>query len=118
MNIRYPLMPKEESREVRRAIRRVFVEVWDPIRVMEDPEWPRDEYDGYIGPIFELLVTGGRDQEIIKYLLWAVDRMGMDGSKASLQTVVRALRAIDWPGKPKAGNAALGTAENNGITRR
>jgi hypothetical protein len=95
MEARYPLMPKEESREVRRAIRTVFVEVWDPIRVMDDPEWPRDEYDGYIGRVFELLVTGGSDQQIVDYLQWAVGRMGMDGSTASLQDVIVALRRID-----------------------
>ena len=94
MDVRYPVMSKEQSREVRCAIRRVFVEVWDPIRVMDDPEWPRDEYDGYIGRVFELLVTGGSDREILEYLLWATERMGMDGSRASLQTVTAALRLI------------------------
>ena len=97
MDIRYPLMPKEESREVRRAIRRVFVEVWDPIGVMSDPDWPRDEYDGYIGRVFELLVTGGSDDELVRYLDWAVARMGMDGSRVSLRTVVAALRQIPIP---------------------
>ena len=94
MEIHYPLMPKEESRRVLCEIRRVYVEVWDPIGFMADPTWPRDEYDGYIGPVFELSVTGGTDQQIIDYLLRAVDRMGMDDSRASLQTVVAALRAI------------------------
>jgi hypothetical protein len=94
MNIRYPLMPKERSREVRCAIRKVFVEVWDPIRLMDDPDWPRDEYDGYIGGVFELLVTGGSDEEIIEYLLGAEQKMGMDGSRVSLQTVTATLRAI------------------------
>jgi hypothetical protein len=94
-------MPKEESRRVRVAIRHVFLNVWDPIGVDDAPN-AQDEYDGYIGPIFELLVTGGSDRRIIDYLQWAVDRMGMDGSRASLQTVVEALRAIDWPGKPSA----------------
>src|ERR1700733_7545616 len=96
----YPLMPKEESREVRCAIRAVFVEVWDPIRVMDDPTWPRDEYAGYIGRVFELLFMGGSDQEILEHPLWAEERMGMDGSRASLQEVVSALRAIQWSGKP------------------
>ena len=91
-------MPKERSREIRCAIRRVFVEVWDPIRVMSDPEWPRDEYDGYVGRVFELLVTGGSDEEIIEHLQWAIGRMGMDGSTSSLKTVVAALRAIDLGG--------------------
>jgi len=97
MEIRYPLLPKEESREVRRAIRRVFVEIWDPIGVMSDPNWPRDEYDGYIGRVSELLVTGGSDDELVDYLDWAVARMGMDASRVSLQAVVTALRQIPIP---------------------
>jgi hypothetical protein len=98
----YPLMPKDESREVRCAIRRVFLEVWDPIRIGDEPN-AQDEYDGYIGRVFELLVTGGSDKEIIEHLLWATERMGMDGSRASLQTVTAALRQIDLSGKRAAG---------------
>jgi hypothetical protein len=93
MGVRYPIVPKEESREVWLAIRRVFLEVWDPIRISDEPN-AQDEYDGYVGRIFELLTTGGSDKEIIEYLLWATDRMGMDGSRASLQTVTAALRQI------------------------
>ena len=96
MNFHYPVMPKEESREVRRAIRKVFVEMWDPIGVMDDPTWPRDEYDAYIGRVFELLTNGGSDAEVIEYLMWAVERIGMDASRVSLQTVVGALREIKW----------------------
>jgi hypothetical protein len=84
---------------VRRAIRRVFNEVWDPLGVMPDPDWPRDEYDGYIGRVFELLVTGGSDEEIMDYLGWAVGRMGLDASRVSHQTVTAALRQIQWNGK-------------------
>ncbi len=101
MDIRYPLIPKEESQKVRVAIRHVFLDVWDPIRVNDEPS-ALDEYDRYIGRTFELLVTGGTDQEIIDYLDEVVAGMGMDGSRVSLQTVVEALRAIDWPSKPDA----------------
>jgi hypothetical protein len=99
MDIRYPVMPKEESREVQRAIRRVFLEVWDPLRIADEP-LAQDEYDGYIGRVFELLVTGGSDKEIIEYLESAVGRMGMDGSRRSLQDVTVALRQIQWTSKP------------------
>jgi hypothetical protein len=102
MSVRYPAIPKEESRRVRVAIRHVFLEVWDPIGVKDAPE-ARDEYDGYIGRVFELLVTGGNDQEIIDYLEWAVGHMGMDGSRVNLQTVVLALRQIDLP-SPELSN--------------
>jgi hypothetical protein len=98
MQVRYPVMPKEESRKVRCEIRRVFLEVWDPIRISDEPN-AQDEYDGYIGPVFELLTAGGSDKQIIDHLLWATERMGMDGSRVSLQTVVAALRDINWNGK-------------------
>jgi hypothetical protein len=94
MNQRYPVMPKERSREVRVAIRHVFNDVWDPIGVMDDAEWPRDEYDGYIGHMFELLTSGAKDEEINDYLVWCVDRMGMDASRHSHQEVIAALRKI------------------------
>jgi hypothetical protein len=87
-------MPKERSREVRVQIRKVFNEVWDPIGVMKDPEWPRDEYDGYIGGMFELLTSNATDQEIDDYLCKCAAYMGMDASKSSHADVIDALRKI------------------------
>jgi hypothetical protein len=98
LEIRYPVMPKDQSREMRRAIRRVFLEVWDPIRISDEPN-AQDEYDGYIGGVFELLVNGGTDREIVEYLDWAVGRMGMDGSRASFADVIAALRQIPIPNR-------------------
>jgi hypothetical protein len=96
MTVRYPVMTKEESRDVRSAIRRVFLEIWDPIGVSDEPN-AQDEYDGYVGRAFELLTTGGSDKEIVEYLLWITGRMGMDASRVSLQTVTAALRQIPIP---------------------
>jgi hypothetical protein len=93
---RDPVMTKEESREVRSAIRRVFLEVWDPIGISDEPN-AQDEYDGYIGRAFELLTTGGSDKEIVEYLSWITGRMGMDASRVSLQAVTTALRQIPIP---------------------
>jgi hypothetical protein len=107
MDVVYPLMPKEQSREVRCAIRKVFVEVWDPIGVMSDPEWPRDEYDGYIGRVFELLVLGGSDEEICEYLVWASNvNMGLSGTIDMLPPVIQALRQIDLKGEKDAGGSS------------
>ena len=88
------ILRKDKSRKVRREIRRVFLKVWDPIGIRDEPN-AQDEYDGYIGPVYELLTTGGSDEQIVEYLDWAVARMGMDGSAISLQGVVLALREID-----------------------
>jgi hypothetical protein len=92
---KYPVMSKERSREVRVQIRQVFNDVWDPIRVMSDPTWRRDEYDGYIGHMFELLTGSASDQEVEEYLVWCLGRMGMDGSRSSHRDVIDALRQID-----------------------
>lgn len=94
MSPRYPIMPKERSREVRVQIRRVFNEVWDPIGVMKDPEWPRDEYNGYIGGMFELLTSNATDQKIDDYLCECAAYMGMDASRSSHVDVIAALRKI------------------------
>jgi hypothetical protein len=51
------------------------------------------------GHAFELLTTGGSDKQILEYLEWIVGRMGMDGSRVSLQTVITALRQISIPVK-------------------
>ena len=61
MDIRYPVISKDRSREIRVEIRHVFNDVWDPIGVMSDPTCPRDEYDGYIGRMFELLMAHASD---------------------------------------------------------
>jgi hypothetical protein len=99
MAVHNPLMPEEESQRIRGEVRRVFLEVWDPIRIKDEPN-AQDEYDRYIGKALELLITGGTDKQILEYLDWIIRRMGMDGSRVSLKTVVVALRAINLANKP------------------
>jgi hypothetical protein len=86
---------KEESRGIRLQIRRVLVEVWDPIGIKDEPN-AQDEYDGYIGDIYELLVRNAPDAELAKFLHWvAHDRMGFEEATASdTQATVTALKAI------------------------
>jgi len=47
---------KEESRAIRRQIRRVLMEAWDPIGVSDIPE-AADEYDSYIRDFYEVLLS-------------------------------------------------------------
>jgi hypothetical protein len=73
------MVDKAESRRIRVEIRRVFLRAWDPIGVRNAPN-AQDEYDGYIGRIYELLVGGAPDKEVIDYLFWAVhEHMGLEG---------------------------------------
>lgn len=90
-----PLIDKYESRRIRVQIRHVLLEVWDPIGVKDEPH-AQDEYDGYIGEIYELLVSKASDSKIAEYLLWVVnDRMGLGAARVSdMDPTVQALRAI------------------------
>jgi len=91
---KYPLTSKENSRRIRTAIRQVFIRVWDPIGVRDEPN-AQDEYDSYLGRALELLMSNATDKELNEYLVWIADRMGMDASRHSHTDVIQPLRAID-----------------------
>jgi len=90
----YPITSKESSRRIRVAIRNVFLNVWDPIGIRDAPN-AQDEYDGYIGRAFELLMSNASDAELEDYLNWIVRRMGMDASRKSFADVIQDLHAIE-----------------------
>lgn len=76
-------------------IRHVLLEVWDPIGIKDEPN-AQDEYDGYIGEVYERLVNHADDSQLIDYLYWAThDHMGLDGAtKSDMQDTVEALKKI------------------------
>lgn len=47
---------KYHSRETRREVRRILLEIWDPIGIGHLPNCP-DEYDRYIGEIYVMLMA-------------------------------------------------------------
>jgi hypothetical protein len=79
------MVDKERSREIRCHIRRVLMAGWDPIGVSDVPE-AADEYDSYIGGVYELLERGASVANICDYLRnIEVDRMEMvDASRQPL----------------------------------
>jgi hypothetical protein len=90
----YPVTSKENSRRIRLEIHRVFLEVWDPIGIKDEPN-AQDEYDSYIGRTFELLLANADDKALDDYLTWVAGRMGMDASRSTHADIIAALRAID-----------------------
>jgi len=75
----------------------VLLEVWDPIGVRDEPN-AQDEYDGYVGLIFDSLSGGATDQQLTDRLLYFVnDRMGLKATPEKMLPTVRALRAIEFP---------------------
>ena len=92
------MIEKYESRRIRREIRRVLLEVWDPIGIKGESK-AQDEYDMYLGHIFELITQQKSDDEIADYLIWAVnENMGLgQAKKQHMLETVRALRKIPLP---------------------
>lgn len=93
------MFDKYESRRIRVDIRRVLMQVWDPIGVKGEPN-AQDEYDGYLGNVYELLVSGASDGRIAEYLCWVVnERMGLTAKIGDMAETVTALRQIQIPKK-------------------
>jgi hypothetical protein len=91
------MIDKLTSRKIRVQIRHVLLEVWDPIGVKNEPN-AQDEYDGYVGPIFDSLSGGATDKQLTDRLLYFVnDRMGLKATPEKMLPTVRALRAIEFP---------------------
>jgi hypothetical protein len=78
-------------------MRGVLLNTWDPIGVKTWPE-AIHEYDGYIGDLYDLLVSGAPDSALLDYLYSAVnEHMGLDASREEMQETIDALRKIDFP---------------------
>jgi hypothetical protein len=93
-----PKIDKAESRSIRVQIRHVLLEVWDPIGVKDEPN-AQDEYDGYLGGVYQLLVEGASDDSIADHL-WRIvtENMGLEAAKKSdMAETVQALRQIPLP---------------------
>jgi hypothetical protein len=74
---------KTKLREVKKEIRKVFLENWDPIGISKIEDWPQDEYDRYIGPIFNLLHRGTSKEELAQKLFEIETKnIGMENLKA------------------------------------
>ena len=65
----------QKADEISEAIRQVFIRDWDPIGVMDDPEWPQDEYDSYIGEIYRFLSRGESADFIASHLCLIEEKM-------------------------------------------
>ena len=90
-----PLIGKEESRRIRVEIGRVLLEIWDPIGVRDEPN-AQDEYNNYVGHLYELLVSRAPEAKLSEYLYWVAHKqMGFESERASdTASTVEALKSI------------------------
>ena len=88
------MIEKYESRRIGVTIRHVLLHVWDPIGIKDEPN-AQDEYDSYLGGVYELLVSGASDERIEDHL-WRIvtERMELPAKKSDMTDTVRALRQI------------------------
>lgn len=93
-----PKIDKYESRRIRVQIRHVLLDTWDPIGIKDEP-YAQDEYDAYIGRLYDLLTSNASDAELAEYLYWVVhEHMGLDrATKPDMARTVDALRKIPLP---------------------
>ena len=57
---------------------------FDPIGVMDDPEWPRDEYDRYLPHTLRLLTDGAGTLAIADHVNRVVrDEIGLPGNPSA-----------------------------------
>ena len=86
---------KAKIRAAKLQIRRVFLEEWDPIGVRDEPN-AQDEYDGYLGGVYELLARAATEDEIAAHLreIETVRMGGRGQGQETLLGVARSLRRI------------------------
>ena len=90
-----PKDKKERSLEIKRKIRQILLNKWDPIGVKEIPE-AQDEYDSYIGGIYRLIASHHSKEDIIEYL-YKIEKenMGLFSKQSNLKVVAEELIKID-----------------------
>ena len=75
------------------AIRKILHQDWDPIGCGV----PEDEYDGYVWPVYALLIRNADREEVTAYLRWAADvHITCPVPEARLIAVVDRLMALGF----------------------
>lgn len=97
-------LTKPDSRERWRQALELWNE-FDPIGVMGTPDWPRDEYEAYVGPTLRFLESNGPIEELQRYLAQVtLEQMGMNNTpqfEMSRRQFAKRLR--DWYASSWAG---------------
>ena len=98
-------LTREQLRQ-RSAELRDLINEWDPIGVMDDPAWPRDEYDCLVGPVLRHLEAGHTRDMMIDYLTRELsDHFGLDPAAIRPHDFVE--RAAAWYSDRWSGTGPL-----------
>jgi hypothetical protein len=99
-----PMTPPsiEDAIRLQRKIRDALLAEWDPIGVSGFPE-AKNEYDGYVGVLFQVLVSGGTEDDVFR-LLWEIETetMGLTGDQEATRRFAKRLVAFTNESSEKA----------------
>jgi len=85
---------------------RDLVNAWDPIGVMADPDWPRDEYECVVGPLLRQLEEEAPVKEIAAFLHHEfTDHFGLNVSRKSTRAWAEA--AVNWYAQRWSGTESI-----------
>lgn len=77
----------DRAKQYHDAIRQILLKEWDPIGVADAPQ-AQDEYDGYIGQIYALLIRREHRQKLVDFLWWVItENMGLAGNRRLTEQV-------------------------------
>jgi len=86
-------LTKRESRQRFSQLNTLMCE-WDPIGVMDDSKWPRDEYHCLVGPLLTMLQSGAGQTEIASYLqAEIVEHFGLSAEHYDFTAVAARVRS-------------------------
>ena len=98
-------LSKDQSRKRYAEIRDLWAK-WDPIGVYSlADDWPRDEYDAYLGPTLRRLESGATIEALERYLAYVeLEHMGLsENEKVKARRLSFAAELREWYGKHWAG---------------
>jgi hypothetical protein len=86
-------LTKRESRQRTSELSALMCE-WDPIGVMGDSDWPRDEYDCLVWPLLRLLEAGAGEAELAGFLRTEIsEHFGLSPEHYDFPSVAHRVRA-------------------------
>ena len=83
---------KAKIRASKLQMRRVLLEEWDPIGVRDEP-MAQDEYDSYLGSLYDLLASNAPDSQIAQHLN-EIETVNMGGNARSLDNLLSVAQSL------------------------
>ena len=97
----------EDIDHVRLLHKKIFetlLKEWDPIGIQDISE-AQDEYDAYVSPVYQLLISGKSESKIFEYLWWIETKhMGLSGNRHQTTAIARKLRTLNSSHYPPIGS--------------